>query len=75
MLFPRRGREGEMVDVLLAPEELVLSGSARHGWTHEISRERAKEQVWAGKMLEQVRRILVTLRRLCPEENVHVMES
>jgi hypothetical protein len=76
MLFPRRRREGEMVAVLLAPGDLiVLAGSARHGWTHEISRERAKEQVWAGKVLEQARRISVTLRRLCPKENVHYMES
>jgi hypothetical protein len=52
-----------------------LSGSARYGWIHEISRERAEEQVWAGKVLEQARRISVTLRRLCPEENVHYMES
>jgi alkylated DNA repair dioxygenase AlkB len=65
-----------MVAVLLAPGDLiVLAGSARHGWTHEISRERAKEQVWAGKVLEQARRISVTLRRLCPKENVHYMES
>jgi hypothetical protein len=76
MRFRRCGREGEVVDVLLAPGDLILlSGSARYGWTHEISRERAEEQVWAGKVLEQARRISVTLRRLCPEENVHYMES
>jgi hypothetical protein len=53
----------------------VVWECAGNGWIHEISRERAEEQVWAGKVLEQARRISVTLRRLCPEENVHYMES
>ncbi|KAG0554722.1 hypothetical protein KC19_12G113800 [Ceratodon purpureus] len=76
MRFGRCGRVDEKVDVLLSPGDLiVLSGDARYGWTHEINRERAEEQMWAGEVLEQARRISVTLRRLCPEENVHSMES
>lgn len=56
------------VDVLLSPGDLiVLSGDARYKWTHEINRKQAEDQLWAGKVLEQERRISVTLRRLCPE--------
>lgn len=56
------------VDVLLSPGDLiVLSGNARYKWTHEINREQADEQVWEGKILEQGRRISVTLRKMCPE--------
>ena len=77
MRFRKCKRPTQNVDVLLSPGDLIMmSGNARYEWTHEINRAQAEEQVWAGKVLEQARRISVTLRRLCPEfENGHPMES
>jgi hypothetical protein len=58
---------GAKVQILLSPGDLiVMSGTARYKWTHEINRNK-DQQVWQGEALKQERRISVTLRRLCPE--------
>jgi hypothetical protein len=55
------------VQILLSPGDLiVMSGTARYKWTHEINRNK-DQQVWQGEALKQERRISVTLRRLCPQ--------
>jgi len=58
---------GAKVQILLSPGDLiVMSGTARYKWTHEINRNK-DQQVWQGEALKQERRISVTLRRLCPQ--------
>jgi hypothetical protein len=55
------------VQILLSPGDLiVMSGTARYKWSHEINRNK-DQQVWQGEALKQERRISVTLRRLCPQ--------
>lgn len=73
MRFRKCEKPAEKVDVLLSPGDMILlSGDARYKWTHEINRDE-KEQVWAGEVLKQGRRISVTLRRLCPQETLQAL--
>lgn len=73
MRFRKCEKPAEKVDVLLSPGDMILlSGDARYKWTHEINRDE-KEQVWAGEVLKQGRRISVTLRRLCPQETLQAV--
>lgn len=56
------------VPVFLTPGSLVLmSGEARYLWKHEINRKPGF-QMWEGCEIEQERRISITLRKLCREE-------
>lgn len=57
--------------MLLQPGDLLLlSGEARHGWTHGIA-SRCEDR-WEGEVLNRGHRVSLTLRRML--HDVHVLQ-